>query len=72
MLYASKSWDPTSSYLHHLQPNYQAMIRWMCGATTKHQVSPQDLLERMQLNDLEKALHSRRLSMAMSNVVMVG
>ena len=61
MFYVSKTWDPTSSDLHRLQPNDRAMIRWMCGVTTIDQVSSQDLLERMQLDYPEKVIHSRRL-----------
>ena len=37
------------------------MIRWKCGVTTKDQVSSQDLLERMQLDDLTKVLCTCRL-----------
>ena len=37
------------------------MIRLMCGATTKDQVSMQDLLGGIQLDDLAKALCTRRL-----------
>ena len=33
----------------------------MCGITTKDQVHLQDLLERMQLDNMEKVLHNRRL-----------
>ena len=61
MFYVSKTWDPTSSDLHRLQPNDRAMIRWICGVTTIDQVSSQDLLERMQLDYTEKVIHSRRL-----------
>ena len=38
----------------------QAMIRWMCGVTTKDQVSSQDILERMQLDDLAKVFWTLR------------
>ena len=42
--------------------NYRAMIHWMCGVTTtKDQVSSQNLLEKMQLEDLAKVLHTRQL-----------
>ena len=44
-----------------LQYNDRAMIRWMCRVTTKDQVSLQDLLERMQLDDLAKVLRIRWL-----------
>ena len=54
MLHASETWAPTLSDLHHLQCNDWAMIRWMCRVTTKDQVSSEDLLERMQLDDLVK------------------
>ena len=37
------------------------MIRWMCSVTTKDQVSSQDLLERMQLDDLAEVLRTRCL-----------
>ena len=47
---------PTFSDLHRLQRSDRAMIHWMCGVTTKDQVSLQDLLERMQLDDLAKVL----------------
>ena len=36
-------------------------IYWLCGATAKGQVSSQDLLLRMQLDDLTKVLCTRRL-----------
>ena len=56
MLHASESWAPTLSDLHCLQRNNLAMIRWMCGVTTKDRISSQDSLERMQLDDLAKVL----------------
>ena len=37
------------------------MIRWMCGVITKDEVSSQDLLARMQLDDLTKVIRTRRL-----------
>ena len=52
---------PVYSDLHRLQSNDRAMIRWMCGVTTKDQISSQDLLEKMQLYDLAKVSHNRRL-----------
>ena len=52
---------PTLSYLHHLQRTSRAMIRWICSVTTTEQVSSQDLLEGMQLEDLAKVLCNRRL-----------
>ncbi len=61
MLYASETWAPTSSVLHRLQRNDRAMIRWMCGVTTKDQASSQDLLGRLQLDDIVKVLRTRRL-----------
>ena len=54
-------WAPTLSDLHRLQCYNRAMIRWMCGVTTKDQVSSQDLFERMQFDDLAKVLLTRRL-----------
>ena len=62
VLHASKTWAPALSDLHRLQCNNRDMICWMCGVTTKDQVSSQDLLERMQLNDLAKVLHTCRLT----------
>ena len=61
MLHASETWALTSSDLHRLQRNDRAMIRWMCGVTTKDKVNSQELLERMQLDDLTKVLRTRRL-----------
>ena len=58
MLHTSETWAPTSSDLHHLQRGDRAMICWMCGVTTKDQVSSQDLLERMQLDNLAKVLRT--------------
>ena len=52
---------PTPSDLHCLQRSDQEMIRWMYGVTTKDQVSFQELLEWMQLDNPEKVLHTRRL-----------
>ena len=37
-----------------LQRSCRAMIRWLCDVATKDQVSSQELLQRMQLDDLEK------------------
>ena len=54
MLHASETWAPTLPDLHRLQRNDQAMIRWMCGVTTKDQVSWHDLLKRMQLDGLAR------------------
>ena len=61
MLYASETWAPILSDLHRLQRNERTMIRWMCGVTTKDQVSSKNLLERMQLDDLVKVLHTHWL-----------
>ena len=36
-------------------------MHWMCGFSTKDQVSLQDLLERMQLDDLAKVLRTHWL-----------
>ena len=41
--------------------NDRAMIRWVCGVTTKDQNSSQDLLDWMQLDDQTKVLRTRRL-----------
>ena len=50
------------TWFHHLQHNDWAMIRWVCGVTShKSQVSSQDLVERMQLDDLAKVLCSHWL-----------
>ena len=74
VLHASEIWAPTSSGSHRLQRNDQAMVPWMCGVTTKEQVSSQDLLEQMQLDDLAKVLHTRLLRWygRWYNVAMVG
>ena len=37
------------------------MVRWVCDVTTKEQVDLQNLLERMQLDDLERVLSIRRI-----------
>ena len=58
-VHASKTWTSTSSDLHRLQRNDRPMVRWMCGVITLDQVS--SFLERMQLDDLEKVLPTRRL-----------
>ena len=55
MFRASVTWARTLSDMHRLQFNDSAMIRWMCGVITKDQVSLQDHLERMQLDDLAKS-----------------
>ena len=57
MLHASETWAPTLSNFHHLQRSDPTMILWMCSVTTKYKVSSQDLLERMQFDDLAKVLH---------------
>ena len=58
MSHASETRSPISSGQHRLQHNDQAMIRWMCGViTVMDQFSSQDHMERMQLDDLAKALH---------------
>ena len=64
MLHATKilSYD-----LHLLQCNAWAMTSWMCGVNTKDQISLQDLLEKIQLDDLEKVFY-----IAMWNVVILG
>ena len=61
MLHTSEPRAPTSSDLRRLQRNDQAMICWIYGVTTKDQISSQDLLEKMQLDDLAKVLRTRRL-----------
>ena len=60
MLHASETWAPTLPDLHRLQHNDWAMTHWICGVTTKDQVISQHL-ERKQLDDLVKVLHTRRL-----------
>ena len=60
MFHARETWVLTSSDLHCLQRNDQAIIRWICGITNKDKVSSQNLQEGMQLNDLEKVLHTHR------------
>ena len=52
---------PTLSDLHRLQCSDWAMIRWLCGVTTKDHVNMPDPLERMLLDDLAKVLGTRRL-----------
>ena len=39
MLHASETWDPTLSDLYRLQRNARAMIRWICGVTTKDHIN---------------------------------
>ena len=46
MLHANETWAPVLRDLHHLQRNDRAIIRWMCGVTTKDKVISQDRLER--------------------------
>ena len=45
---------------HRLQCKEWGMICWVYSVTTKDQVSSQDLLERMQLDDQAKVLHRLR------------
>ena len=61
MLHATETWATVVSDLHHLQCNGRALIRWMCGVTTKDQVSLRIILERMQLGHLAKVLHTDQL-----------
>ena len=61
MLHTNEPRAPTSSDLRRLQRNDQAMICWIYSVTTKDQISSQDLLEKMQLDDLAKVLRTRRL-----------
>ena len=61
-LHASGIWAPTSSYLHNMQINDQAIICCVCSATTEEQVNSQDLLDRMQLDDPVKVPLTRRLT----------
>ena len=73
MLHASETWAPTLCDLHRLQCNNRALIRLMCGATIKDQVSSQDFLDRMQLDDVAKVVCTCWLRWtAIYNVVMVG
>ena len=51
----------TSRFRYIFNSNDRTKIHWMCSVTTKDQVSSQDLMERMQVDDLAKALHTRRL-----------
>ena len=60
--HASETWATNLSETHRLQRNDQALIRWMCRVPSKDQVSSQDPLERMQLDDLAKVLRTCRLS----------
>ena len=60
MFHISETSAPILSDLHLLQRNDRAMIRWKCGVTTKNQVSSQDPMERMQLDDLAKVLRTHR------------
>ena len=57
--HACETWAPTLSALHRLQlyVAYNAVLWWMCDVTAKHQISSQDIMERLQLeDDLEKVL----------------
>ena len=47
---SSEIWAETSSDLHRLQNNDWALMHWMCGVTTKDQVSSQDHLGRMHFD----------------------
>ena len=60
MLHARETCAPTLPKLHLLQRNDRSMIHMMCDVTTKDQTSSQDL-DRMQVDDLAKALRARRL-----------
>ena len=51
---------PNLSDLHRLQRNDWYMIRWMCVVTTKDLASSQDVLERMQLDELAKVIRTRQ------------
>ena len=64
MLHASETWTLTASSLHRLQRNDRAMLRWMCGVSTDDMISQQSLLEKLQLDDLELLLRTRRLRWA--------
>ena len=55
MPHASEIWAPQLIYIA-----CNAMT-WMCGGTTKDQISWQDFLERMQLDDLEMVFRTRWL-----------
>ena len=61
MFHASEIWAPTLSDLYRLQCNGRYIIRWMHGDTTKDQISSPYFLERMQLDDLTKVLHTHAL-----------
>ena len=63
MLYESETWAPASSDLHGLQRmTGLCVIRWMCGVTTKDQVSSQDIsLRGCSLEIPEKIICTSRL-----------
>ena len=61
MLHTCETCALTLSNLQYRQHHDCAMIRWMCSVTTKYQASSQDPLGRMQLDDLAKVVHTRRL-----------
>ena len=61
MLHASETCAPTSPDLHRLQRNDRNMIPWMCGVTTRDQVSSKDPLKRTQFDVLAKILRIRKL-----------
>ena len=61
MFNANETWDPTISDPHRLQRNDRDMVGRGYGVTTKGQVSSQDLLERMLLENLAKVFRTYRL-----------
>ena len=66
MLHASETWELLVGDRNRLRRNDRAMIRWMCGVSTKDKdkVSSDSLLERLGLDDIEKLFLTRRLRWA--------
>ena len=64
MLHASETWALPTPELNRLRRNDKAMIRWMCGVSTKDDIRSDSLLQLMGLDEIDTLLRRRRLRCA--------
>ncbi|MEW8545716.1 MAG: hypothetical protein AB2693_19515 [Candidatus Thiodiazotropha sp.] len=50
-----------SATLNRLQQNDRAMIRWMCNAKAKDEISSDSLLSKLGIQNLDVVLHTSRM-----------
>ena len=61
MLCGSESWTLTTADVQRLQRNERAMIRWICKVKIRDKISPDSLLNKLHLKNLDITLQTNHL-----------